>query len=292
VLLTPIPPVGNARARRDLRLVDVQRRRALDDRLHRPPPCGRPNDRRPGASKTNESDSRARSTLRSAGQTPHARLKQAHRRQGKRSALPATPLFKTPEGARQRSENSLRQRRCLSSLRLGVGARRRHAYAASARRPGRVALLLVVRGRRFVDVARGDRICLLAAVPTALQVTLAGTTSRSLPCARVDSEVAPPGQYAWIVPAGPGGRGIKSCLAGSGRVHHRDLRPAVGELPCRSEESPRVCERHAVTHSDPVARIRDSGLTVSSCSQSAVGAASPLGCSCGDRADRTRPGIG
>jgi hypothetical protein len=142
------------------------------------------------------------------------------------------------------------------------------------------------------DVARGDRICLLAAVPTALQVTLAGTTSRSLPCAPVDSEVAPPGQYAWIAPAGPGGRGIKSCLAGSGRAHHRDLRPAAGELPFWSEESPRVAERHAVTHSDPVARIRDSGLTVSTCSRSAVGAASPLGCSCGDPADRTRPGIG
>jgi hypothetical protein len=210
------------------------------------------------------------------------------------------PLFKTPEGARQRSENSLRQRRCLSSLRLGVGARRRHAYAASARRPGRVALLLVVRGRRFVDVARGDRICLLAAVPTALQVTLAGTTSRSSQGRRAGVSRAR-ASIPKLRPRAntPGSFRLGLAVAGSNRVSPGadacitvifDRRSASS--PCRSEESPRVCERHAVTHSDPVARIRDSGLTVSSCSQSAVGAASPLGCSCGDRADHTRPGIG
>jgi hypothetical protein len=176
-------------------------------------------------------------------------------------------------------------RRCISTTWAGGEAPR----GAS---PKPLAFAIASEAGVSFDVARGDRICLLAAVPTALQVTLAGTTSRSLPCAPVDSVVAPPGQYAWIAPAGPGGRGIKSCLAGSGRAHYRDLRPAAGELPFWSEESPRVAERHAVTHSDPVARIRDSGLTVSTCSRSAVGAASPLGCSCGDRADRTRPGIG
>ena len=79
------------------------------------PPSGRPlHDRRPGASETNESDSRARSTLRSSGETPHARLKtgsqaprQKDRRYGRRPNHP--PLFKTPEGARQRSENSKRK---------------------------------------------------------------------------------------------------------------------------------------------------------------------------------------
>ena len=117
VLLAPAAHAGHARARGHLRLVDVQRRRALDDRLHCSPPSGRPfHDRRPGASETNESDSRARSTLRSSGETPHARLKtgsqaprQKDRRYGRRPNHP--PLFKTPEGARQRSENSKRQRR-------------------------------------------------------------------------------------------------------------------------------------------------------------------------------------
>jgi hypothetical protein len=112
VLLAPATPFGHPGARGHLRLVDVQRRRALDDHLHGSPPSGRPfHDRRPGASETNESDSRARSTLRSSGETPHAILdtgsqapRQEDRRYGRRPNHP--PLFKTPEGARQRSENS------------------------------------------------------------------------------------------------------------------------------------------------------------------------------------------
>src|SRR5215217_4900116 len=84
-LLTLAAVVRDTHARGDLRLVDVQRRRALDDHLHPAPfPSTSPN-RRPGASRTIESDSRARSTVRSSGETPHAKLKtgsQAPRQRG------------------------------------------------------------------------------------------------------------------------------------------------------------------------------------------------------------------
>ena len=69
-------------------------------RVDRPPTAAQ------GPQRTNESDSRARSTLRSSGETPHAKLKtgsqaprQRDRRHGRRPNHP--PLFKTPEGARQ-----------------------------------------------------------------------------------------------------------------------------------------------------------------------------------------------
>jgi hypothetical protein len=99
--------------------------------------------------------------------------------------------------------------------------RRRRRLSATAFRRQRARLRLVarrsrlVRGRRFVDVARGDRVCLLAAMPTAVQVTLAAR------------------------------------------------RPEPRRRP-----------------------------DVSTGSRSGVGAASPLGCSCGDRAGRTRPDVG
>src|SRR5215217_1872460 len=106
LLLAPATLAGHAGAGGHLRLVNVQRRRALDDGLHRRPPSDRPlrTDRRPGASKTNESDRRARSTLRSSGETPHARLKtgsqaprQEDRRYGRRPHHP--PLFQDPGGS-------------------------------------------------------------------------------------------------------------------------------------------------------------------------------------------------
>jgi hypothetical protein len=76
VLLAAPARVGHAHTRRHLRLVDVQRRRALDDRLHAAPSRSANRSHcRPGASRTNESDSRARSTIRSSGETPHAKLK-------------------------------------------------------------------------------------------------------------------------------------------------------------------------------------------------------------------------
>src|SRR5687767_4156471 len=76
VLLAPASLIAHAYTRHHLRLVDVQRRRTLHDGLHPRPPSGRIShtDRRPGASDTNESDRRARSTLRSAGETPNAKL--------------------------------------------------------------------------------------------------------------------------------------------------------------------------------------------------------------------------
>ena len=58
---TPATPAGNAHARRHLRLVHIQRRGALDDRLHRLPPLERRRQRSSpaGASETDESDGRA-----------------------------------------------------------------------------------------------------------------------------------------------------------------------------------------------------------------------------------------
>ena len=76
MLLASPARAGHAHTRRHLRLVNVQRRRALDDRLHlAPSQSANHTNRRPGASRTHESDSRARSTLRSSGETPHAKLK-------------------------------------------------------------------------------------------------------------------------------------------------------------------------------------------------------------------------
>jgi hypothetical protein len=75
-LLAPPARGGHTHTHRHPRLIDLQRRRTLDDRLHAAPSRS-PNhtNRRPGASTTNESDSRARSTLRNSGETPQAKLK-------------------------------------------------------------------------------------------------------------------------------------------------------------------------------------------------------------------------
>ena len=75
--------VRNAHTGRDLRLVNIQRRRTLDDRLHHAPFPSTTTHRRPGASRTNESDSRARSTVRSSGRPHTPNSKQTHRHQGK-----------------------------------------------------------------------------------------------------------------------------------------------------------------------------------------------------------------
>ena len=66
-----------------------------------------------GPQRTNESDRRARSTVRSSGETPHAKLTRAHRHQGKESASRATPesspLFMRPRASAKRTENSKEQ---------------------------------------------------------------------------------------------------------------------------------------------------------------------------------------
>jgi hypothetical protein len=110
VFLAAAVLVGDAHARGDLRLVDIQRRRALDDQLHLVSFLAEdmtPN-RRPGALMTNESGGRARSTVRSSGETPHAKLKtgsraprQGGRRHGRRPE--SSLLFMRPRASAKRT---------------------------------------------------------------------------------------------------------------------------------------------------------------------------------------------
>lgn len=99
-LLAPPALAGHTHPHGHLRLMDIQRRRALDDRLHLPP--SRSLDRRPEASKTNESGRRARSTLQSSGETPHAKLNpgsHAPRTDRHHRRPRITPLFTRPRGS-------------------------------------------------------------------------------------------------------------------------------------------------------------------------------------------------
>jgi hypothetical protein len=106
VLLAPTPLARHPHARRHLRLVDVQRRRALDNRLHlASSQITRLHQTAQGASRTNESGRRARSTLRRPGETPHAKLKtgsQAPRQKiGVTGSAPHHPLFSSTGSVRE-----------------------------------------------------------------------------------------------------------------------------------------------------------------------------------------------
>jgi hypothetical protein len=139
VFLTLAARVRAAHARGDVRLVN-QRRRALDDQLHlasfvlddidaQPPPRGLDD---------NESGSRARSTVRSSGETPHAKLKtgsraprQGGRRHGRRpgSSLPFHAPARVREADRTTQSDSAGRAGCEADDRQTVAAlsRRRSA---------------------------------------------------------------------------------------------------------------------------------------------------------------------
>jgi hypothetical protein len=113
VLLAPAARCRHARAGGHLRLVHVQRGGALHDGLHCSPPPDRPlrTNRRPGPRRQTNLTVvlAAHSGVPGRPRTPYS--KQAHRHQGKKIGVTGDapnhpPLFKTPEGARQRSENS------------------------------------------------------------------------------------------------------------------------------------------------------------------------------------------
>jgi hypothetical protein len=115
--------------------VNVQSRRSLDDRLHQAPSHRHDHAVAQGASRTNESDGRARSTLRSSGEAPTPNSIQAHRHQGKDNGVAGDAriiaLFMPPRasakrtdaldgvGARRRS-NATTHLRCNARLQLGL----------------------------------------------------------------------------------------------------------------------------------------------------------------------------